>query len=127
MTYRTDNKVRKDVQGYGFLSFAKKFGNKYGKKFVNKGISASKRIRTAAKKFNQSKYDKKEGLKVGKLAGTQVSEKIIPGAVDLAGSKIADKITSLNSEEPQEEIQQEQEIIIPPNKRQQIIDDLRLF
>ena len=78
MTYHTDNKVRKYVQGYGFLSFAKTFGSKYGKKFVNKGISASKRLKTAAKKFNESKYGKtleKEGLKVGKLAGHQISEK----------------------------------------------------
>ena len=96
MTYHTDNKVRKYVQGYGFLSFAKKVRTKYGKKFVSKEISASRRIKTAAKKFNESKYGKilkKEGLKVGKLAGKQVSEKIIPAAVDLAGSKIADKIT----------------------------------
>ena len=33
---------------------------------------------------------------------------------DLIGNKIADKITSI-------------EIYIPPEKRQQIIDDLRLF
>ena len=32
-----------------FCHFAKKFGSKYGKKFVNKGISASKRIKTASK------------------------------------------------------------------------------
>ena len=32
MTYHTDNKVRKYVQEYGFLSFAKKFRTKYGKK-----------------------------------------------------------------------------------------------
>ena len=72
MTYHTDNKIRKYLQGYGFLSFVKRFGSKYGKKFINKGISASKRLKTAAKKFNQSKYDqtlKKEGLKVAKLAG----------------------------------------------------------
>ena len=44
------------------------------------------------------------------MAGKQISEKIIPVAVDLAGSKIADKITSLNNkpEEPREEIQEEQ-------------------
>ena len=72
MTYHTDNKIRKYVQGYGFMSFAKKLGSKYDKKFLNKGISASKRIKTVAKKFNESKYGKtlkKEGLKVGKLAG----------------------------------------------------------
>ena len=61
------------------------------------------------------------------MAGTQISEKIIPAAVDLSGSKIEDKITSLKSEEPQEKLQEELEIITPPNKRQQIIDDLRLF
>ena len=42
MTYHTENRIRKYVQGCGFLSFAKKFGTKYGKKFVNKGISATK-------------------------------------------------------------------------------------
>ena len=132
MTYHTDNRIRKYVHGYGFLSFAKKFETKYGKKFVNKGISASIRIKTAVKKFNESKYGKalkKEGLKVGKLAAQQISEKIVPAAVDLAGSKIADKITSLemSDKEPQGEIQEDQEIIIPPEKRKQIIDDLKLF
>ena len=58
MTYHTDNRIRKYVQGYGFMSLAKRFGSKYGKKFLNKGISASKRIKTAATKFNQSKYGK---------------------------------------------------------------------
>ena len=58
MTYHKDNKIKKYVQGYGFSSFAKNFGSKYDKKFVNKGISASKRIKTVAKKFNPSKYGK---------------------------------------------------------------------
>ena len=58
MTYDTDNKIRKYVQGYGFKSFAEKFGNKYDKKFINKEISASERIKTAATNFNQSKYGK---------------------------------------------------------------------
>ena len=67
MTYYTDDKYRKYVQGYGFLSFAKKIGNKYGKKLVNKVI-------TAAKRFNKSKYGKalkKEGLKFAKTSGKQ--------------------------------------------------------
>ena len=126
MTYYTDNKTRKYVQGYGFLSFAKKFGSKYGKKFVNKGISAGKR-------FNKSKYGqalKKEGLKLAKSSGKQILDKVVPAAIDLAGSKIADKIISLGNkqqEEPQEEIQEEQEITIAPERIKQIIDDLRLF
>ena len=32
MTYRADNKIRRYVKGYGFMSFAKNFGSKYAKK-----------------------------------------------------------------------------------------------
>ena len=60
------------------------------------------------------------------MAGQQVSEKIIPAAIDLAASKIAEKITSLkmSDEEPpqQEELEEEQEIIIPPDQRKKIIE-----
>ena len=62
------------------------------------------------------------------MAGKQLSEKIIPAAVDVAGSKIADKITSLKvSDQEPYGIEEEQEIITPPHQRQKIIDDLRLF
>ena len=108
MTYHTDNKIRKYVKEYGFMSFAKNFGSKYSKK-INKGISASKIIKDSA----QSKYSQKLKKEVGK----QLKDKIIPAAVDVAGSKVADKITLLKVklEEP------EQKIIIPPEKRQQIM------
>ena len=65
MTHSKDNQIRQYVKGYGFMGFAKNFGCKYGKKFLNKGISASKRIKdtgnfmkNSASKFNQSKYGK---------------------------------------------------------------------
>ena len=80
------------------MSFAKKFGSKYSKKFLNKGISTSKKIRNVASKLNQSKYAKI----LKKEAGKQLSDKIIPAVVDLAGSKIADKITSLKVKDNQE-------------------------
>ena len=32
MTYRTNNNIRRYVKGYGFMSFAKNLGNKYGKR-----------------------------------------------------------------------------------------------
>ena len=53
MTYSKDNLIRKYVQGYGFMSFAKTFGSKYGKKNFNKGISASKRIKDTTSKFSK--------------------------------------------------------------------------
>ena len=46
MRYSTETKYRKYVKGYGFLSFAGKFGYKYGKKLLDTatktGINAAK-------------------------------------------------------------------------------------
>ena len=84
MTYSKDNQIKKYVKGYGFMSFAKNFGSKYGKKFLNKGISASKRIKdtgnfikNSASKFNQSKYGeilKNRGTEFDKIAGKNSSK-----------------------------------------------------
>ena len=46
---------------------------------------------------------------------------------DLIGSKIADEITSLGKTKIKEKEDERQEIYIPSEKRQQIINDLRLF
>ena len=46
---------------------------------------------------------------------------------DLIGNKIVDKITSLGKLKSKEKEEEKQEIYIPPEKRQQTIDDLRLF
>ena len=35
MRYSTESRFRKYVKGYGFLSFTKNFGNKYGKKLMD--------------------------------------------------------------------------------------------
>ena len=80
-----------------FLSFARKFGNKYGKKLMD----------TATK----------TGIDAAKTAEKATE--------DLIGNKIADKITSIGK--PKEKTKEIEEIYIPPEKRQQIIDDLRLF
>ena len=54
MRYSLEPKYRKYVQGYGILSFSRKFGDKYGKKLMNtarkSGINASK---TASKRVVQ--------------------------------------------------------------------------
>ena len=46
MRYSTEPRFRKYVKGYGFLSFARKFGSKYGKKLMDTatetGIDAAK-------------------------------------------------------------------------------------
>ena len=97
MRYSTEPKFRKYVQGYGFLSFARKLETDMAKT----GIDAAK---TASKRFVQ---------KTAEATG------------DLIGNKIADKITSIGK--TKEKTNKSEEIYIPPEKRQQIIDDLRLF
>ena len=105
------------------MSFAKNVGSKYGKKIIDKGISTSK-------KFNQSNYCKllnNQGSEFGKIAGKKILTKSAEATGDLIGSKIADKITSFKSKEKPQVTEEEQQIIIPPDKRQQILNDLRLF
>ena len=45
----------------------------------------------------------------------------------MIGNEIADKVTSLGKTKSKEKEDERQEIYIPPEKRQQSIDDLRLF
>ena len=52
MRYSTEPKYRKCIKGYGFLWFAKKFGDKYGKKLID---TATKTTTDAAKTKSGSK------------------------------------------------------------------------
>ena len=73
---------------------------------------------------------KKQGTNFAKTSGERIVQKSAKATRDLIGNKIADKITSLGkskNKERENEINEPEEIIIPPEKRQQIIDDLRLF
>ena len=105
MRYSTQLKFRKYVKGYGFLSFGRKFCDKYGKKLMD----------TATK----------TGIDATKTASKRVVQKTAEATGDLIGNKIADKIILLGKTKSKEK--EEQEIYIPPGKGQQIIDDLRLF
>ena len=58
MRYRTESRFRKYVKGYGFLSFARKCGKKYGKKLMDTatktGIDAAKlRLKEYFKKLQK--------------------------------------------------------------------------
>ena len=107
--YSTEPKFRKYVEGYGFLSFAKKFGDKYGKKLMDTPT--------------------KTGIDAAKTASKKVVQKTAEVIGDLIGNKIADKITSISKSNKKEikQTNKPKEIYTPPEKRQQIIDDLKLF
>ena len=107
MRYSTEPKFRKYVQGYGFLSFARKLGDRYGKKLID----------TATK----------TGIDAAKTASKRVVQKTAEVTGGLIGNKIADKITSIDKSKEKEKINKPEEIYIPSEKRQQIIDDLKLY
>ena len=94
MRYSTEPKFRKYVKGYGFLSFARKFGDKYGKKLMD----------TATK----------TGIDAAKTAWKWVVQKTAEATGDLIGNKTADKITSLGKTKSKEKEDETQEIYIPP-------------
>ena len=68
----------------------------------------------------------KTGMDAPKTASKRVPQKTAVVTEDLIGNKIADKITSLGKIKSKEKVKHK-DIYIPPKKRQQIIDDLRLF
>ena len=73
---------------------------------------------------------KKQGSEFAKIACKKILTESAEATGDLIGNKVAHKITSLaksKNKGKETEINVTEEIIIPPEKRQQIIDDLRMF
>ena len=67
----------------------------------------------------------KTGIDAIKTALKKVVPKTAEATGYLVGKKIADKITSLGKTTSKGKEDERQEIYIPPEKRQQITDDLR--
>ena len=97
MRYATEPKYRKYVKGYDFLSFARKFSDKYSKKLMDTVT--------------------KTGIEAVKTASTRVVQKTAEATGDLTGNKIADKITSVRKTKGKEKEDERQEIYIRPEKR----------
>ena len=69
----------------------------------------------------------KTGIDAAKTASKWVVQKTAEATENLIGNKIADKITSAGKSKEKDKTKKAEEICIPPEKRQQIIGDLRLF
>ena len=69
----------------------------------------------------------KTGIHAAETAPKRVVQKTAEATGDLIGNKIADKIASIGKPKDKEKTNKADEIYILPQKRQQIIDDLKLF
>ena len=103
MRYSIESRERRFVKGYGFMSFARDFSDKYSKSLMDKGIDASKTF--------------------AKTAGKIILKESAKPTGDLIGNKIADKITSA-SKKSHYEVNNER--YISPKERQKIIAELKL-
>ena len=90
MRYLTEPKYRKYVKGYGSFSFARKLGDKYGKKLMD----------TATK----------TGTDAAKIASKRAVWITAKATRDLVGNKIADKITSVGKTKSKEKKDERHEI-----------------
>ena len=123
-------RYRKYFQGQAFMSFAKNIANKYGKKLFDKSIDVIKKY---GKIYGNKLLDSSisAGNDLTKITGKKVLTKSAEAAGDLIGNKIADKITKSSRNKAQKEddriMEETQELLIPPEKREQIISDLKLF
>ena len=110
MRYSIEPRDRVYVKGYGFMSFARSMSNKYGKKLVDTAKkSATDAIKTASKRAIQ-----KTAEATGDLIGNKITNI----------SKMSVKELRINDEDV--EITTHKKRYIFPEKRQQIIDELRL-
>ena len=109
LRYSTEPRFRKCAKCYGFLSFAKKLDNKYGKKLMD----------TATK----------TGIEAVITVSKRLVQKTAEATGDLIGNKITHKITSVDKPKEKEKgkTKEIEQIYILPEKRQQMIDYLRLF
>ena len=102
MRYSIEPRERRYVKGYGFMSFAKNFNDKYSKSLID-----------LSKTFANT-------------AGKKILKETAKATEDLIGNKIADKITAKphNKDEVINGIPKER--YISPKERQKIIDELKL-
>ena len=92
------------------MSLANNMINKHGEKILYKTID--------------------KGIEFGKIAGKKVLTKSAEATGYLVGNKIANKITNFNKKQLdtiKENENENQEIYITPERREQIIKELKLF
>ena len=120
--------MRYEIKEYGFLSFAKTMGknlsNKYGQKLLD---SAKQSIADAIKTASKRAIQKTAGS-IGNLICNKIADKITSvskkSSVELRSKELHSGVLHSEKKEVNNEIPKER--YISPEKRQKIIDELRL-
>ena len=119
MRYSIEPRDRIYVKGYGFMSFAKNIGKNLSNKYSQKIIDTAKKSETDAIKAVSQRAIQKTAEATGDSVGNKIADKIT------SISKKSTKNLSAIDEDPKLSTRKKN-IYISPEKRQQIIDELRL-
>ena len=92
MRHSLEPEYNKYVKGYGFLSFARNFGDQYGK-----SINNSKNVKKLMDDATKISKD------FAKIADKKIIHKSAEATGDLVGNKIAGKITSMGKQKSKKE------------------------
>ena len=126
MRYSLEPHYRRYVQGQGSMSFAKNIRNKYGNKIFDKSLDVGKSMK---KQYGKKILDNSlsAGKDFAKIAGKKLLTKSAEATGDLIGNRITKSTRNKTQKEDDKIMEETQEILIPPEKRVQIIKDLKLF
>ena len=113
-TRNQEPRTRKYVRGYGFLSFARKLSNKYGKQLSD---TANKTGLDALKTASQ-KVVHKAAEATGEIILNKITDKIVK-----PGGCLCDNLKPKFL--PAENLRSVEKIVIPPEKRQEILNELK--
>ena len=121
MRYSIEPRDRIYVKGYGFLSFAKNMGKRLSNKYGQKRLDSAKKsttdaIKTASKRTIQ---------KTAEATGDLIADKITSVSTELHSKKPSNNNNNNNDGEDVE-LTTDKKRYISPEKRQQIINELRL-
>ena len=117
MRYSTEPRDRIYVKGYEFLSFAKNIVKSLSNKCGQKLLDSAKKFTTDAIKTASKRAIQKTGEATGDLIGNKFVDKI---------KSVSKKPSNNNNNNEDVEITAHNKRYISPEKRQQIINELRL-
>ena len=121
MLYLTEPRDRIYSKRYGFLSFAENMGKNLTNKYGQKLLDSTKKPTADAIKTASKRAIQKTAEATGDLIDNKIADKITSVSAELCSMK-----KSIENNTSNNEADVPKERYISPEKRQQIVDELRL-
>ena len=122
MRYSIEPRDRIHVKGYGFLSFAKNIGKSLSNKYGQKRLDTAKKSTADAIKTAWKRAIEKTAEAIGDL----ISNKIVNKITSKSKKSVKELPNNDEREEENVEITTHKKRYLPPEERQQVIDEFRL-